>query len=249
MNLALAIAMPVFNERGGIADTLLELDQVFNDHHLSVGLFIQDDQSTDGTVNEVHALLSQLVMRVDIVANDQNLGHGPTTFAAYHRAVASGAPVIMQLDSDGQFFARELVQIYQSIVNGADVSIGVRIDRVDPWFRKVITSALKVYLVFRYRSQFPDPNTPIRAFSTPSLSLMLSQIPAQPLVPNIYLSIIAAQQKLQTASLEVSHRPRRGPEATGTMWKTSSTFKSILRLLNFVIRAFSQLWKFRPTRS
>ena len=249
LNFALAIAMPVFNERDGIADTLLELDQVFNDHHLAVGLFLQDDQSTDDTVNVVQSLSSQLIMRVDIESNVQNLGHGPTTFAAYRRAVASGAPVIMQLDSDGQFFASELIQIYESIVNGADVTIGVRVDRADPWFRKAITSVLRVYLTLRYRSRFPDPNTPIRAFSASRLALMLSQIPEQPLVPNIYFTIIAARHKLRTVYFDVSHRPRRGSEPTGTMWKSSSTFKSISRLLKFVVRAFAQLWIFSPTKN
>lgn len=244
--IALAIAMPVFNERDGIVDTLLELDQVFSDHHLHVGLFLQDDQSTDDTFNTIHSTSVRLTMQVEVRSNVQNLGHGPTTFAAYHRAVASGAPVIMQLDSDGQFFVPELIQLYESIVDGADIAIGVRVDRVDPWFRKSITSLLKIYLALRYRGSFTDPNTPIRAYSAPCLERMLSQVPEQPLVPNIYLTIIAAKLKLRTDVFQVSHRPRRGLEPTGTMWKSSSTIKSVSRLFKFAVRAFVQLWKFKP---
>lgn len=244
--IALAIAMPVFNEQRGISGTLLDLDQVFSDHHLHVGLFLQDDQSTDDTVNMVLSMSTRLTMQVDIKSNVQNLGHGPTTLSAYHRAVASGAPVIMQLDSDGQFFALELIQLYESIVNGADIAIGVRVDRVDPWFRKVITSLLKIYLALRYRGRFPDPNTPIRTFSALCLTRMLSQIPGQPMVPNIYLTIIAAKQELRTEYFDVSHRPRRDLEPTGTMWQSSSTIKSVSRLFKFAVRAFVQLWKFRP---
>ena len=248
-SIALAIAMPVFNEQAGIGDTLLELDQVFSGHHLRVGLFLQDDQSTDDTVNMVLALSTRLTMWVNVESNVQNLGHGPTTLTAYQRAVASGAPVIMQLDSDGQFFVPELIQLYESIVNGADIAIGVRVGRVDPWFRKAITSLLKIFLALRYRGRFPDPNTPIRAFSALCLTRMLSQIPEQPLVPNIYLTIIAAKHKLRTDYFDVSHRPRRGSEPTGTMWKSSTKFKSISRLFKFVVRAFAQLWKFKPTNN
>lgn len=64
--IALAIAMPVFNEQAGISDTLLELDQVFSDHHLRVALFLQDDQSTDDTVNMVLSVSTRLTMRVGL---------------------------------------------------------------------------------------------------------------------------------------------------------------------------------------
>ena len=242
--LSVSIAMPVFNESDGIAETLTSIDEAFRHSGAMVTVCIQNDVSTDNTLHVLTKLAISLQLKIAVETNQRNSGHGPTTFAAYQRALNTGSSIVMQLDSDGQFEATELPMLCSAIVAGSDIAIGIRSNRVDPWFRKFLTYLLRNFLRARYVGRFPDPNSPIRAYSASALAPMLSDLPTEPLIPNIYLSILAVRQKLQVTYLHVSHRERRGSQSTGTMWQSTSQWKRISRLLKFCRKSFRQLLSF-----
>lgn len=236
--------MPIFNESDGISETLTSIDEAFLDSGATVTLYIQNDVSTDNTLQVLAELSTTLQLNIAVETNKQNQGHGPTTFAAYQRALNSGSSIVMQLDSDGQFDATELPMLCSAIAEGKEVVIGIRSNRVDPWFRKFLTYLLRNFLRARYLGRFPDPNSPIRAYSASVLSPMLSELPNEPLIPNIYLSILAVRKKLNVEFVPVSHRERRGGQTTGTMWQSSNQWQKIKRLLKFCRKSFQQLLSF-----
>ena len=242
--LSISVAMPIFNESDGIAETLTSIDEAFRHSGAMVTMCIQNDVSTDNTLQALNDLSASLQLNIAVETNQQNLGHGPTAFNAYQRAVSTGSSIVMQLDSDGQFDATELPQLCIAIAEGRDVVIGIRSKRVDPWFRKLVTFLLRNFLRARYFGRFPDPNSPVRAYSATVLAPMLSKLPAQPLIPNIYLSILAVQEKLNVEYVHVSHRERRGVESTGTMWQSASQWQKINRLLKFCRKSLQQLLTF-----
>jgi undecaprenyl-phosphate 4-deoxy-4-formamido-L-arabinose transferase len=242
--LSISIAMPIFNESDGIAETLTSIDEAFRDSGATVTMCIQNDVSTDNTLQVLAELSTTLQLNITVETNKQNQGHGPTTFAAYQRALNSGSSIVMQLDSDGQFDATELPMLCSAIAEGKEVVIGIRSNRVDPWFRKFLTYLLRNFLRARYLGRFPDPNSPIRAYSASVLSPILSELPNEPLIPNIYLSILAVRKKLNVEFVPVSHRERRGSESTGTMWQSANQWTKIARLLKFCRKSFRQLLSF-----
>ena len=242
--LKISIAMPIFNESDGIAETLTSIDGAFRDSGAIVTVCIQNDVSTDNTLHVLTKLTNSFSLNIAVETNQQNSGHGPTTFAAYRRALNTGSSIVMQLDSDGQFDATELPMLCSAIAQGKDVVIGIRSNRVDPWFRKFLTYLLRNFLRIRYMGRFPDPNSPIRAYSSDVLVPMLGKLPNEPLIPNIYLSILAIRQKIQVAYVHVSHRERRGSQSTGTMWQSASQWQKIKRLLKFCRKSFRQLLAF-----
>jgi glycosyltransferase involved in cell wall biosynthesis len=240
--LRIAVAMPIFNESDGIAETLTSIDEAFRGSGATVTMCIQNDVSTDNTLQVLTDLATTLQLTVE--TNQQNSGHGPTTFAAYQRALSTESSIVMQLDSDGQFDAAELPMLCSAIATGSEVVVGIRSNRVDPWFRKFLTYLLRNFLRARYVGRFPDPNSPIRAYSASALAPMLSDLPTEPLIPNIYLSILAVRKKLRVAYIHVSHRERRGGQSTGTMWQSANQWKKISRLLKFCQKSFRQLLSF-----
>ena len=242
--LSISIAMPIFNESDGITETLTSIDEAFRYSGATVTLCIQNDVSTDNTLQVLIELATSLQLNIAVETNQQNSGHGPTTFAAYRRALNTGSSIVMQLDSDGQFEAAELPMLCSAIATGKEVVIGIRSNRVDPWFRKFVTFLLRNFLRARYMGRFPDPNSPIRAYSSTVLAPMLSKLPSEPLIPNIYLSILAVRQKLQVTYVHVSHRERRGGQSTGTMWQSANQWQKIKRLLKFCRKSFRQLLSF-----
>jgi undecaprenyl-phosphate 4-deoxy-4-formamido-L-arabinose transferase len=242
--LTISVAMPIFNESDGIAETLTSIDEAFRDSGATVTMCIQNDVSTDNTLQVLTEIATTLQLNIAVETNKQNQGHGPTTFAAYQRALNSGSSIVMQLDSDGQFDATELPMLCSAIAEGKEVVIGIRSNRVDPWFRKFLTYLLRNFLRARYLGRFPDPNSPIRAYSASVLSPMLSELPNEPLIPNIYLSILAVRKKLNVEFVPVSHRERRGGQTIGTMWQSSNQWQKIKRLLKFCRKSFQQLLSF-----
>ena len=240
----ISVAMPIFNESDGIAETLTSIDAAFRHSGATVTICVQNDVSTDNTLEVLTELATSLQLNIEIETNQRNSGHGPTTFAAYRRALNSGSSIVMQLDSDGQFDAAELPLLCSAVANGKDVVIGIRNNRVDPWFRKFVTFLLRNFLRTRYFGRFPDPNSPVRAYSASVLSPMLSELPNEPLIPNIYLSILAVRKKLSVEFVPVSHRERRGGQTTGTMWQSSNQWQKIKRLLKFCRKSFRQLLSF-----
>ena len=241
---SISVAMPIFNESDGIAETLTSIDEAFRESGTAVTVCIQNDVSTDNTLQVLAELANNLQLSIAVETNQRNLGHGPTTFAAYQRALNTGSSIVMQLDSDGQFDATELPMLCSAIAAGKEVVIGIRSNRVDPWFRKFITLLLRNFLRARYLGRFPDPNSPIRAYSASALAPMLSKLPNEPLIPNIYLSILAVRRKIRVTYIHVSHRERRGGQSTGTMWQSANQWQNINRLLTFCRKSFRQLLTF-----
>ena len=242
--LRIAVAMPIFNESDGIAETLTSIDEAFRGSGATVTMCIQNDVSTDNTLQVLTNLATTLQLNLTVETNQRNSGHGPTTFAAYQRALSTESSIVMQLDSDGQFDATELPSLCSAIATGSEVVVGIRSNRVDPRFRKFLTYLLRNFLRARYVGRFPDPNSPIRAYSATALAPMLSKLPAEPLIPNIYLSILAVRQKLEVVYVHVSHRERRGGQSTGTMWQSANQWQKIKRLLKFCRKSFRQLLSF-----
>jgi dolichol-phosphate mannosyltransferase len=242
--LSISIAMPIFNESDGITETLTSIDEAFRHSGATVTLCIQNDVSTDNTLHVIDELAATLQLNIAVATNQRNSGHGPTTFAAYRRSLNTGSSIVMQLDSDGQFDATELPMLCSVIAEGKEVVIGIRSNRVDPWFRKFLTYLLRNFLRARYMGRFPDPNSPVRAYSASVLSPMLDKLPNEPLIPNIYLSILAIRKKLRVEFVPVSHRERRGGQTTGTMWQSSNQWQKIKRLLKFCRKSFRQLLSF-----
>ena len=245
---AVSVAMPVFNESDGIRETLSELNHAFKNAQVDAQFFIQNDKSTDNTVEIITKSVEEFGMKVFLESNPTNLGHGPTVINAYLRAIKSEAEVVLQLDSDGQFNPSELIKLLDSVRGGTELAIGVRKIRVDPWFRVLLTKSLRVLLFIRFRKYFVDPNSPVRAYKRETLRDLISQIPSDALIPNIYLVIIARLRDIKIENFVVTHRDRRGENKTGSTWVSKNRVKSIFRLIRFAIRALKQFSAFKPTR-
>lgn len=243
MRTYVAIAMPIYNESDGIAETLSVLDLALQENKIDSELFIQNDASTDQTLEKIEEVRPLLKMKISAETNQVNLGHGPTTWAAYKRAVTSSCSTVLQLDSDGQFNADQIPRIIEACLESRSVVIGVRQSRVDPWYRKAITKLLRVYLFSRFQLQCSDPNSPVRAYPTQTLKELLNQIPNNPLIPNIYLSVVASIQKIHITELPIDHRVRRGNESTGTMWSEKAIKPRLIpkRLIKFCINSYVEL--------
>ena len=221
--------MPLFNEEDGIESTLQDLDRELHRLEVKCFYFIQNDCSTDLSLQILKRLEPALLGSLEIESNNTNLRHGPTTRRAYVRAAKSECEIIIQLDSDGQFDPSEIATMLNLFIStkSADLLIGARRNRTDPWFRKIITGGLRLLILLRFGFNSPDPNSPIRFVRKQTLRPMIDCLPLNVFTPNILLTILYHKRYKNIFYIPINHTVRRGVSKTGTMW-TQPRFKLMI---------------------
>lgn len=215
---AVAIAIPAYNEAEGIGDFLVEIDEVLRPACAELHYVVIDDCSTDGTADALERTRDRLGGHLDLQRREANHGHGPTVLAAYRRALELAPDYVLQVDGDGQFHGRDLRRVLVLLGDQAGAVCGVRRFRQDPWFRMVMTRLLRLYVRAVYGVRVRDPNCPLRGYEARLLADQLAAIPPEALVPNLYLTVVAARRGVALVEVDVSHRSRRGSSPAGSSW-------------------------------
>ena len=111
-----SVLMPVFNERGAIAEIVRRVRDV----PLGIELVVVDDGSTDGTSE-----LLRSIPGIDrLLAHERNRGKGAALRTAF--AAATGEVVVVQ-DADLEYDPQDFVAMLARIDGGAEVVYGSRI--------------------------------------------------------------------------------------------------------------------------
>ena len=243
---SLAIVMPAFNETEGIKDFIEELDLSIGERiHLFI---VVNDCSTDNTSDSVLSLRASGIP-VQVVDNDQNLGHGQSTLRALTLGVQSGHDLVMSIDGDGQFLGRDIARILEvaEIVDGWEVIEGNRLHRKDPTYRKFVSWATRQMVWSRSGVRPQDANSPLRLYRRDVLIRLMTAVPPQSEIPNLWVSALSRSWKLNIVEMAVQSVPRRASVAIGSTWAGRGMFLPSRRFLRFCMRAMSE-WLY-PKRS
>ena len=248
-----AVAVPAFNEGEGIAGFLEEIDKALSPHVQTLRLVVVDDASVDDTGSVLQALAPRLQGQLELLTNSRNRGHGPSLITAYEHALGGDPDYVLQVDGDGQFLGSELRRMLVLLLDDAHAVCGVRRFRQDPWFRMLMTGLVRQYVSWGFAVRARDPNCPLRGYEGPLLAELVRQVPPDSLIPNLYLTILAARRGVPLLEVDVTHRVRRGRSATGSTWgggtRSYGRTRSPIpwRLVRFSIEAFAESRRFRAT--
>ena len=229
---SLAVAMPAFCEADGIGGFVVELDAALAPLVSSLVFVVVDDASPDGTLAALKGVEGDLHGDLRLVAQAVNRGHGPTVLRAYHEALSTGADLVLQVDGDGHFSGEDVARLVRAWTS-ATVVTGVRRNRFDAWYRKVLTRATGHYLRALSGVRARDPNCPLRLYRAPALQRLLAVLPDDLLIPNLYLSVLADRMAMSRTEVVVAQGPRRGSGSEGTMWGRTSRILIPRRLIRF----------------
>ena len=236
--------MPAHNESSSIRSFIPEISASLSVFECSFVLV--DDMSTDDTVMVFDSTLSQVERSGTVISNNQNLGHGPSTVKGLQHALLLNPDYVISVDGDGQFIGTDILGMLENFQSsGADLAIGVRKNRTDPGFRKVVSSITRMLLWVFSGLKVKDANCPLRIYSPHALRTIISHLPQNPLVPNLLVLKIISKLQLKFVEIEVVSIPRRGSEIIGTMWKSKLTNVPSKRFLSFCLRAFVEFFRFR----
>jgi glycosyltransferase involved in cell wall biosynthesis len=245
----IAVVMPAYNEADGIRGFLLEIIEHVAPLAERLDIIVADDRSTDATASVLTKLSDEVAesgggVDVQVQTQARNRGHGPTALAAYRAGLATGAPVIVHVDGDGQFLGRDFPRLIRALQSeSADVLHGVRRGREDPWYRRVLSASLRLLVGPFAGRAIPDINTPLRAYRSEALSELLDAVGPDALVPHVHFSLAEARWRLRVRYVAVKSLPRRGAETTGTMWGGAGQPKlPPKRLRSFARDALQEAW-------
>lgn len=242
---SVAVAIPAYNEADGIGGFLEEIDRALSPHVSSLRLIVVDDASTDRTPEVLEQVATRLQGSLEVVRNQVNSGHGPSVQTAYRRALEAGAEYVLQVDGDGQFLGSDLRRVLVLLIDEAHAVSGVRRFRQDPWFRMAMTRLVRSYVHHGFGVSARDPNCPLRGYEAALLTELLGLLPRECLVPNLYLTVVAARRGLALLEVDVSHRVRRGGSAEGSTWARGARSPVPWRLVRFSFAALSESRSFR----
>jgi glycosyltransferase involved in cell wall biosynthesis len=240
------LVMPVFNEADGITETLVDINVNFPNIKK---LIIIDDFSTDNSKEVALHYARSNNFPVEVYRNEKNLGHGQSTVKGLNMALKSAneSDFILTLDGDGQVTGRELRKLIdsQELLN-TDVVIGLRTQRTDLLYRRIITrlAIASLFLITGVKSR--DSNTPVRLWKIRTLSDALSRIPEANLsVPNIHLTRVIGERSYGVAFSEILQQDRNGKKTMGVTWSNKWSHLPSKKLLRFSQKALRELWVHR----
>jgi glycosyltransferase involved in cell wall biosynthesis len=242
---SVAIAIPAYNEADGIGGFLTEIDRALAPHVRELHMIVVDDASTDDTRAVLDRLRPALTASLDVEVNPVNRGHGPSVMTAYRAAVRTNMDFVLQVDGDGQFHGSDLRRLLVLLGDEAHAVSGVRRFRQDPWFRMVMTRLVRLYVRSSFRVIARDPNCPLRGYERDMLADLLAPLNDDCLVPNLYLTVIAARRGLALVEVDVSHRVRRGRSAVGSTWSRGARSPIPWRLVRFSFAALRESRAFK----
>jgi glycosyltransferase involved in cell wall biosynthesis len=235
---SVAITMPVYNEEQGVAEFILEIGSSLRDY--KVVFIVINDCSTDGTIEKIMEL-TQMGVEIILKNNEHNVGHGVSTRRGLEEALSLRSDLILSVDGDGQFLGEEIANIVKLSIENPDCVIeGVRKNRSEPYYRKVVTNFTRLLVMSRTFKLVKDANTPLRAYPPALLTRILSKVPSQALTPNLFISVISRIMKTKIIESDVTSISRRGQIAEGVTWGPTKKNIPPKKYVIFCLRAIKQ---------
>tara|TARA_R110000868_G_scaffold30668_5_gene113210 strand:+ start:7488 stop:8231 length:744 start_codon:yes stop_codon:yes gene_type:complete len=203
---SLALVIPFYNESDCLPGLIKELDELIANIDCSSVVYAINDGSKDSTLEllqEFSASRSWLQ-----VIDQANGGHGKAVLHGYNLACNSDAEWVFQCDSDQQTPLKDF-HIFWQKRDQFQAFLGIRKNRQDPKERLIVSKILKFILRILFGHKVLDANCPFRLIRKSDLKNYLNIIPETSFAPNIFLSVLMANnQKL--AQLHVTHLERQG---------------------------------------
>lgn len=116
------VVIPTYNE----ADNLPELVPQILGLGEGYCVLVVDDNSPDETGRIADALAESSGGRVTVLHREEKAGLGRAYIAGFQRALASGAPLVAQMDADLSHRAQDLGAMVEAMASGVDLVIGSR---------------------------------------------------------------------------------------------------------------------------
>jgi len=222
---SVSAVMPAFNEEANLGRSVAALDAALDRIAPQHEIIVVDDGSRDGTAAVLRGLRAERPC-LRVVSHPTNLGYGAALRSGF---AAARHDWVFFMDADNQFDPAELQSLVQR-ADGAEMVVGYRRVRRDPWIRRL--NALAFFglarLLFGYLAR--DVNCAFKLIRAD----LLRGLPLQSTGAFINAELLARARRhgAQVVEVPVHHFPRPAGRQTGADPRV-------------VLRAFGELLRLR----
>jgi glycosyltransferase involved in cell wall biosynthesis len=199
--LDLSLVIPAYNEAAGIALAVAEADDVLAASFETYEILVVDDGSSDDTAAIV-AGLARNRPNVRLLGSAVNRGYGAALRTGF---AAARCGRVAFTDADRQFDIRDLVKLAEA-TDAAPVAVGIRVNRQDPWRRRMLSKGYNVLARAWLGTRVRDCDCALKVFRRETLAHLM---PAScGFFVNTEMLSTAARLGYVVVELPVMHRPR-----------------------------------------
>lgn len=226
MNIKYSVVIPLKNEEGNIADLVNEIEPVMKELAAPWELICVDDGSTDHT-RIVLAGLAGNKPYIRLLIFDRNYGQSCAFDAGFKKAKGEW---VITLDGDGQNDPADIPKLL-AIAGQYDLVCGNRVNRRDPWHKKLTSRAANCVRGWLCRDQVQDTGCSLKVYRTSCLRTIKMFKGMHRFLPALFKI-----EGFRVAEVPVNHRARLRGATKYTFFNRS--FNTIADML-----AVRWMWK------
>jgi glycosyltransferase involved in cell wall biosynthesis len=199
----LTCVFPAWNEEDNIGPLLDEAVAALPAFANDFEIVVVDDGSTDAT-SEVVRRFAERDSRVRLVAHPTNLGYG---HAVRSGLTHSRGDVVAFSDGDRQFRVADLALLFDRLPE-ADIVVGHRVKRADPWHRLVIARVYHVVLRMTFALRMHDVDCGFKLYRRAVIDTVVPKLESGGAFVSAELLIRAQTAGCRVVEVPVPHHPR-----------------------------------------
>lgn len=230
------IIIPTYNEIENVESMARKVMSYDKDFHI---LFV-DDNSPDGTAAKIMELQNEFQDRIYLESRKGKLGLGTAYIHGFKWALAKGYEFIFEMDCDFSHNPDDLIRLYNSCKNGADLSIGSRYCKGGkvsnwPWDRILMSYFASVYVRIILRIGIKDTTAGFKCYRKKVLEkINLDGITFKGYAFQICMKYAAIRHRFKVEEVPITFIDRQ----YGTSKMSTGIFKE----------AFYGVWKMRKMK-
>jgi glycosyltransferase involved in cell wall biosynthesis len=218
----ISLVMPAWNEAEGIADALVEAVMALREHFSAFELLAIDDGSQDATWSEMK-MVAEVYPEIQPHRHMVNQGYGAALRTGFQQAKH---PLVAFTDADRQFDLTDLRRLAEATTE-ADVVVGYRQDRQDPWRRRFLSWGCNHLARAWLGTQVRDCDCALKVFRREALQDLIPN--SRGFFVNTEMLSLAHRFRLRVLEFPVTHRPRTAGESKVSLWEIPSTLMTMFR--------------------
>lgn len=203
----ISLVLPAYNEAEMIEQAIVEADEALGALSDNYEIIVVDDGSRDATAALAEAQ-AKTRSSVKVLRQPRNLGYG----AALRRGFqAATMPLVAFTDADCQFDLREMDRL-TLLARHYDIVCGYRIDRQDPWPRKLYSKTYNLIVRTLLGTGVRDCDCAFKVFRREVVESLA--IETNGFFVNAEILSKARQEGKSIVEVGVTHRPRPRGKST-----------------------------------
>lgn len=221
---SLTVFFPAHNEVDNIGTLVRATDETLSKLVADYEIIVVNDGSTDGT-RELLDNLAREVTRLRPVHHERNTGYGGAVRTGFESATKE---LVFFSDGDGQFDIRE-IEKFLAEIDQYDAILGYRIDRKDPFHRKMFAKCWGMLIRILFRFRVRDLDCAFKMFHRSLLEGMKLQAEGAMVTVNLLANL--QKKKFRYKEIGVHHYPRTaGVQSGGSPKVILRAFRELFNL-------------------